>query len=88
VSNARIVERLEALAGQLERGEITLRDFAERVPGHTTALDQLAYRQIKEAQLAAVELQQMADLSEAGKAVDALAAAQCLRRWLNSVPRQ
>jgi hypothetical protein len=88
VSNARIVERLELLADELASGKITLRIFAEQVPGQTTALDRLAYSQIKEAQLAAVELEQMADLQGKGIAVDPLKAVKWLRRWLANVPQQ
>lgn len=86
MSNARIVERLEALAGQLDRNEITLREFASEVPGHTTALDNLEYRQIKEAQLAAVELGQMADLLDDGMDIDRLQAVQWLRQWIAEIP--
>lgn len=81
--NARITERLEALANQLEAGEVTLQDFAEQIRGHTTALENLKYSQIKEAQLAVAQLESAA---ASGQLVDARAVGDWLRRWLASVP--
>jgi len=87
VSNAHIVERLEALAGQLERGEITLADFALQIQGHICALDTLEYSQIKEAQRAAIEIEHAAEMSAAEMQVDISAVTEWLRRWLERVPK-
>ena len=86
MANVHIVERLNILADQLEKGEITLRQFAEQVPGHTTALEKLSYSQIKEAQLATVELSRAADLYDQGTAVNSIEAVEWLRSWLTNIP--
>ncbi len=86
MSNARIIERLNRLADALESGEITIREFAEQLPGHTSAVDNLDYCHIKESQRAALELEQMADYWDEGMNVDPLAGVVWLRQWLTKVP--
>lgn len=81
--NVRIIERLEALADQLELGEISLRDFGDQINGQITALENMKYSHIKEGQSVAYQLQQLAE----NEPVDVHAVGDWLRRWLASVPR-
>jgi hypothetical protein len=85
VSNARIVERLEVLAEQLELGEITVSSFTDQLLGHTEALDRMSYGQLKEAQLVRAQLWQAIDQGNE-QLVDIHAVGDWLRQWLRKVP--
>jgi hypothetical protein len=85
MSNARIAERLSALADGVELGAVSVRDFAEQLLGHTEALEQMPYSQLKEAQVVQAQLRHAVSQGQE-RMVDVHAVGDWLRGWLARVP--
>ncbi|HTK74564.1 MAG TPA: hypothetical protein VL371_04850 [Gemmataceae bacterium] len=85
MSNARIAERLGALADGVELGVVSVSDFAHELLGHTEALERISYRQIKEAQMVQAQLRQAISRGEE-QMVDIHALGDWLRGWVAHVP--
>ena len=89
MSNSRVVERMHVLADELESGEITLRQFADQLPGHLSALEAMSYAKIKEGQISAYRIRIVADYKDEGCDVrpQVQQILRWMRDWLQSVPK-
>jgi hypothetical protein len=86
VSNASIVEHLEEMTNKLERGEISLSDFSEKIWPHMAALEALPKPLCEQGQDIVEAFLVLAAVEEDGVAVDAQPAVSRCRTWLASVP--
>ncbi|OAI45863.1 hypothetical protein AYO44_02375 [Planctomycetaceae bacterium SCGC AG-212-F19] len=89
IANANIVRRIEELFEQFQASAISLREFAEQFPGQASALENLRYGLIKEAQTVSFQLRRAAEQAEVNSAVgvDIVALRAWLVQWLAAVPR-
>jgi hypothetical protein len=85
MSNARILERLGALADQVELGEVSVAGFRDELLGHTEALERVPFAHLKEAQYVWAELTRALDRGQE-PFVDVHALGDWLRRWVAQVP--
>lgn len=85
MSNARIVERLGAMADAVELGLTSVCDFRDELLGHTEAVERVPYALIKEAQLVRAELSQAINQGQE-EWIDVHVLGDWLRRWAAQVP--
>jgi hypothetical protein len=83
------VRQIESLFNQFQAGQITLRAFAEQFHGQASALENLRYSQIKEAQTVGFRLRMAAEQMEGNPALqlDLAPLRAWLVEWLAAVPR-
>ena len=84
-ANARIVERLLALADHVELGMVTPTEVRDALLGRTEAVERVPYTLVKDAQLVRAELTRAI---AAGREpdIDVHALGDWLRRWASQVP--
>lgn len=85
MSNARIANRLNAMADGVELGTASIQEFADELLGHTEALEGMAYSQLKEAQSVRAQLLLAVEQGEA-QLVDVHALGDWLRGWVARIP--
>ena len=85
MSNSSIIERLRTLADDLEAGRTSIEHFADVILGHTEALEQINYRQIKEAQMISAQLRNAIHSGDS-ELIDVAAVVEWVRQWTAGVP--
>lgn len=84
-ANARIVERLVALADHVELGLVTPSEVRDTLLGHTEAVERVPYSMVKDAQLVWGELSRAIDAGRE-QDIDVHALGDWLRKWAARVP--
>ena len=85
MSNTNIVSRLNSLADEFERDEVSVAVLASQLIGHAEALDRMEYQRIKEAHL--VQGQLLRAIEERREHdVDRATLLSWLRDWIKKVP--